>query len=198
MMSAFKKASEYKTSISDRIQELEKERDRLEEKVSDLTQKTTTAAALISGSPDEMKELRQTQQDLTIINERLAGIEKIGGLNGVLMGDPRMAELSDAVYVENLELLESLIKDKEQLKERLNDVFNLIEQLEQDVSAHTNKVEKAEKEIEIFKHYSSIDFPKKLRFRHHDSHFERQYYAFFHNFKHIQDLWDRSYMKNGG
>lgn len=197
-MSAFKKASEYRTIVLQSIQALEHEGARLTDKINLLTKKTTTAEALISGSPQDMAELRKAQQDLTIIKERLTALEMLGGLDAILSEDPRMNELADEVYQENTGQLAELEHEKDDLLKRLGDVFTIVEQLEREIMVHGGKVEQLEKEIDHFKRFMSVEIPQKISYKHKPAHFPRLYLAFFSDFKKIADVWSREGIKGGG
>lgn len=191
MKHSYKRAVEYRNSILERIDTLKAEREQAQKEIEALAKETTTPEALLKGTGAEFKRLKEAQQELNILNQRLEAIEEQGGAEGILKIDPRMIELANEVFEENRKKLEQLVEDKNVLLNRLSDIFGFIAELEQEVSAHNIEVARLEKQIDTFKTFMSVDIPQKVTYRFNGARFTNQYQAFFNDFRNLSDSWKR-------
>lgn len=195
-MVAYQKAIEYRKSIIDSIKALELEREKVQKKIESLAKETTKPEALLKGTGAEFKRLKEAQQELIFLNQRLEAIEEQGGVDGILRIDPIMNELANAILQENEKRLEKLVDRKNDLISRLSNIFEQVAELEQEVISHNDEVARLENEIDRYKKFMSADLPTKTSYRYKEARFLLQYQTFFNDFKRISELWKRQ--KQGG
>lgn len=177
---AYERAQEYRQSVAAKLKALEEGQASLQQQAASVAAEMTTAAGLLSADGNRGKELKEFRADLAAIEQQIGAIEEAGGLSGILQQDPRMSELAEAVYTENLAALEEMKAKSEDLKAEIRQQLEHFHEIEARVLDHTAIVESLESEINAIKPFvSSVDLPEKSRYRHKGADLPRSYSLVF-------------------